>query len=104
VEAVNGIHLREPIVFHDGQVVQFRTDKGGPEPPWDWKMYREGRAPPPEPKPGERWEMLGMETARYEHPSPEFWKEIGSVPGGGLHGFWTRFEFFAIKKLDPPPR
>jgi hypothetical protein len=102
VETVNGIHLREPVLLHDAQVVPFRPVKGGPVQPWDWKMYSEGNAPPPEPKLSERWEMLGMETGRYVYPSPEFWKETGNVQEGGLYGFYTRFEFIAIKKLSPP--
>ena len=102
VEAVNGIQLREPVVLHDGQVHQYRPHTGGPAQPWNWKMYADGNAQPPEPKPRERWEMLGMETGRYENPSPEFWKAIGDRKAQGRFGFSTRFEFVAIKKLDSP--
>jgi hypothetical protein len=70
---------------------------------WTWKFVWSGKDRSPEPKTDQKWEMLGMETARYENASPEFWKEIGGLRiAAPTPGFMTRFEFIAVKIIDTP--
>jgi hypothetical protein len=109
VDAVNGKELPDKIVLHDGQVVQYHYQHykgraGESAEPWTWKFAWTGKTPAPDHKSGDRWEMMGIETARYEDPSPDFWNEIGGQYVQAAYGFQTRFEFIAVKKLDPAAR
>jgi hypothetical protein len=73
----------------------------GVEGAWDWRIDPDGSVAPPNPRDGEEWELLGVQTGRFEQYASETWKEISGgidpVPSCAS-GFYTPFEFIAVKK------
>jgi hypothetical protein len=61
-----------------------------------------GKEPAPEPRDGDVYDLVGIETGYFQTISEEAWEEIGSVamPTPWYSwGFVTRFEFIALRKL-----
>jgi hypothetical protein len=105
VDLVNGKKPNESVDLHGLQVNSIFPQKGRKQKPgetWDWRFDPGDTDPPPTPVEGETWEMMGIEKGAFESYSAEAWKEVGAIPDQKpyfMKGFFTRFEFFAVKRI-----
>lgn len=106
---VNGKKPEEAVEFAWGQmdVIFFRDDLGHGvmhKDLWDWHFDYSGTQSAPEPKAGETWEMLGVESGHFNHCySKEAWKIIGIAPlqpATYARAFYTTFDYIALRKLQ----
>jgi hypothetical protein len=106
VTLANGKEPDGKVDLHSLLVKPILSDHKGREPKsgelWDWRFDWEGSKPGPTPSEGETWEMLGVETGCFNSYSGDAWREIGSsVPQSPpcMEGFYTPFEYIAVRKL-----
>jgi hypothetical protein len=104
VDLVNGQKPTENNDLHALQIISILPQKGRKPKPgetWDWRFDPGGTEPSPTPVEGETWEMMGVEKGAFESYSAEAWNEVGAIPDQKpyfMKGFYTRFEFFAVKR------
>ncbi len=69
---------------------------------WDWKAHWGGKVSSPKWAAGDVWEMRGVEACQ-THVPIAVWDERGPFvqepPGPGAAGFFTTFEYFAMRRL-----
>jgi hypothetical protein len=108
VHSVNGKRPNAKIELNKAQVIAIYSSRrkvGGVIPPdgsWDWKFAMGGKEPVPVPEEGETYEMVGVETCYFDSYPEEVWQVVGSTvpPSPSFrHGFLTRFEFVAMRKI-----
>lgn len=104
VSLVNGKETKGIDDLHGLQIrpifPEYKGRKPTPTESWDWRFDWAGIEPAPTPVEGEKWEMMGVETGRFDSYSDEAWREIGSpvVPKPPfMEGFYSRFEYIAVK-------
>jgi hypothetical protein len=86
VDHIDGKELKEPIEFRPFQIREFfpkRTDE----------------APPSKSAEGDKWELVGIETLKFNPISNEVWEKIGIGRPSPLPNVYTEFQFITLKKL-----